>query len=66
MVSTWTKAGLAVTRVNTFAEASREPQLQVRDMLQETQLVDGTTEIVWYQHNTRHFSETVSAVLIFR
>ena len=43
VVARWTEAGVAVTRVNTFAEASREPQLQARDMLQPTRLSDGST-----------------------
>ena len=42
VVALWTEAGVAVTRVNTFAEASREPQLLARDMLQDTELTDGT------------------------
>ena len=39
----WNAAGLAVTRVNSFAEAAREPQLLERDMLQNTTLSDGKT-----------------------
>ena len=42
VVALWTEAGVAVTRVNTFAEAACEPQLLARDMLQETELTDGT------------------------
>jgi len=37
----WTEAGLAVTRVNTYAEAAREPHIAARDMLQPTTLCDG-------------------------
>ncbi len=40
--STWTEAGLAVTRVNTYAEAAQEPHVAARDMLQPTTLVDGS------------------------
>ena len=39
----WNAAGLAVTRVNSFAEASREPHLHARDMLQDVTLTDGKT-----------------------
>ena len=42
VVGLWTAAGVAVTRVNTFAEAAHEPQLLARDMLQDTELTDGT------------------------
>ena len=34
--------GLAVTRVNTFAEAARHPHVAARDMLQPTRLSDGS------------------------
>lgn len=43
VVARWNAAGLAVTRVNSFAEAAREPQLLERDMLQNTTLSDGKT-----------------------
>ncbi len=36
-----TTIGLAVTRVNTFAEAARHPHVAARDMLQPTRLSDG-------------------------
>jgi formyl-CoA transferase len=36
------RAGLPATRVNTFAEAARKPQTAARDMLQPTELADGT------------------------
>lgn len=35
--------GLAVTRVNTYAEAAVEPYVAARDMLQATRLRDGRT-----------------------
>jgi crotonobetainyl-CoA:carnitine CoA-transferase CaiB-like acyl-CoA transferase len=37
-----TAIGLAVTRVNTFAEAARHPHVAARDMLQTTRLSDGS------------------------
>ena len=37
-----TEIGLAVTKVNTFSEAAGHPQIKTRDMLQETELVDGS------------------------
>jgi len=43
VVDLWNTAGLAVTRVNSFAEASREPHLAAREMLQEVTLTDGKT-----------------------
>ena len=43
VVDLWNAAGLAVTRVNSFAEASREPHLAEREMLQEVTLTDGKT-----------------------
>lgn len=41
VVATWSEAGIAVTRVNTYAEAAREPHVQAREMLQPTTLSDG-------------------------
>ncbi len=41
VVDTMNRLGLAVTRVNTFAEAARDPHLQARDMLQDTALAGG-------------------------
>ena len=41
VVSELSKIGLAVTRVNTFEEAAKLPQINDRDMLQETKLSDG-------------------------
>ena len=41
VVEKLTAIGLAVTRVNTFAEASRHPHVAARDMLQPTLLSDG-------------------------
>jgi crotonobetainyl-CoA:carnitine CoA-transferase CaiB-like acyl-CoA transferase len=38
----WNEAGLAVTRVNTYAEAAAEPHVAARDMLQPTTLSDGS------------------------
>lgn len=43
VVAAWNAGGLAVTRVNSFAEASREPHLIERDMLQDVTLSDGKT-----------------------
>lgn len=43
VVEIWNAAGLAVTRVNSFAEASREPHLLEREMLQDVTLTDGKT-----------------------
>lgn len=43
VVASWNAGGLAVTRVNSFAEASREPHLIERDMLQDVTLSDGKT-----------------------
>jgi len=43
VVEQWNAAGLAVTRVNSFAEAAREPHLAERDMLQDVTLTDGKT-----------------------
>ena len=43
MVDLWNAAGLAVTRVNSFAEAAREPHLAAREMLQDVTLTDGKT-----------------------
>jgi len=37
-----TQIGLAVTKVNTFSEAASHSQIKSRDMLQETELVDGS------------------------
>jgi formyl-CoA transferase len=37
-----TEIGLAVTKVNTFSEAASHSQIKSRDMLQETELVDGS------------------------
>ena len=42
VVEKLTVVGLAVTRVNTFAEASRHPHVAARDMLQRTLLSDGS------------------------
>ena len=42
VVEKLTAIGLAVTRVNTFAEASRHPHVAARDMLQPTLLSDGS------------------------
>lgn len=42
VVEKLTVIGLAVTRVNTFAEASRHPHVAARDMLQRTLLSDGS------------------------
>jgi formyl-CoA transferase len=36
------RLGLAVTRVNTYGDAARDPHVRVRDMLQDTPLSDGT------------------------
>lgn len=36
------EAGVAVARVNTYAEAAREPHVLARDMLQDTVLSDGS------------------------
>ncbi len=41
VVATWSEAGLAVTRVNTYAESAREPHVHARDMLQPTTLSNG-------------------------
>ncbi len=41
VVSELTNIGLAVTRVNTFEEVATHPQINSRDMLQETKLSDG-------------------------
>ncbi len=43
VVDLWNAAGLAVTRVNSFAEAAREPHLAAREMLQDVTLTDGKT-----------------------
>lgn len=43
VVDAFSGIGLTVTRVNTYAEASRDPHLAERDMLQPTRLSDGTT-----------------------
>ncbi|MGD9602316.1 MAG: CaiB/BaiF CoA transferase family protein [Gammaproteobacteria bacterium] len=43
VVDTMNMLGLAVTRVNSFAEAARDPHLQARDMLQPTPLGNGGT-----------------------
>jgi formyl-CoA transferase len=37
-----TRAGVAIAPVNTYAEAARDPQVLERDMLQATQLEDGS------------------------
>lgn len=42
VVETMNALGLAVTRVNTFAESARDPHVQARDMLQDTELTTGT------------------------
>ncbi|MGE0857697.1 MAG: CaiB/BaiF CoA transferase family protein [Gammaproteobacteria bacterium] len=39
----WTEAGLTVTRVQSYAEASGHPHVAARDMLQPTTLADGRT-----------------------
>lgn len=41
VVAELTAIGLAVTRVNTYAEAARDEHAHVRDMLQPTRLADG-------------------------
>jgi formyl-CoA transferase len=41
VVDTMNTLGLAVTRVNTFAESSRDPHIHARDMLQDTELTGG-------------------------
>ncbi|MGR8918694.1 MAG: CaiB/BaiF CoA transferase family protein [Gammaproteobacteria bacterium] len=40
--SIFEQAGLPATRVNTFTEAASKPQTQARDMLQDTELADGS------------------------
>ena len=40
-ISKCTELGLAVTRVNTYSDAAKHPQIKSRDMLQEVELVDG-------------------------
>jgi formyl-CoA transferase len=42
VVDAFSAIGLAVTRVNTYAEAAAEPHVAARDMLQSTRLRDGT------------------------
>ncbi|MBX9609761.1 MAG: CoA transferase [Gammaproteobacteria bacterium] len=39
----WTEAGITVTRVQSYAEASGHPHVAARDMLQPTTLADGRT-----------------------
>lgn len=39
----WTEAGITVTRVQSYADASAHPHVAARDMLQPTTLVDGST-----------------------
>lgn len=39
----WTEAGITVTRVQSYADASAHPHVAARDMLQPTTLVDGNT-----------------------
>lgn len=41
-VDTLNALGLAVTRVNSYAEAAQDPHVQARDMLQPTRLKDGS------------------------
>lgn len=41
VVDTLNRLGLAVTRVNTFAESAQDPHVRARDMLQETVLSTG-------------------------
>ncbi|MGH8597024.1 MAG: CaiB/BaiF CoA transferase family protein [Gammaproteobacteria bacterium] len=41
VVATLNELGLAVTRVNTFAESARDPHMAARDMLQDTALAGG-------------------------
>jgi len=41
VVETLNGLGLAVTRVNSFAEAAQDPHVQIRDMLQPTTLKNG-------------------------
>jgi crotonobetainyl-CoA:carnitine CoA-transferase CaiB-like acyl-CoA transferase len=43
VVDTMTEAGLPACRINTYAEAAREPHVLARDMLQPTVLSDGST-----------------------
>ena len=40
--SIFEEAGLPATRVNTFAEVAKKPQTLARDMLQKTELSDGS------------------------
>jgi len=42
VVETFTAIGLAVTRVNTYAEAAADRHVAARDMLQPTRLADGS------------------------
>jgi crotonobetainyl-CoA:carnitine CoA-transferase CaiB-like acyl-CoA transferase len=42
VVAEFTAIGLAVTRVNTYAEAAREEHVRERDMLQPVRLSDGS------------------------
>ncbi len=42
VVNTFSDAGLPACRINTYAEAAREPQVLERDMLQPMTLADGT------------------------
>jgi formyl-CoA transferase len=42
VVTTMNQLGLAVTRVNTYAEAAREPHVQARELLIDTELTDGS------------------------
>ncbi|MDP6377830.1 MAG: CoA transferase [Pseudomonadales bacterium] len=43
VIDAFNDLGLPGTRVNTFAEAAKEPHILERDMLQPTTLTDGTT-----------------------
>ena len=43
VVAAFNSAGLPACRVNTYADAAREPQIAARDMLQPTKLSDGTS-----------------------
>jgi formyl-CoA transferase len=42
VVNQFSELGLAITRVNTYAEASADPHVHARDMLQTTTLTDGS------------------------
>ena len=43
VIDSFNDVGLAVTRVNTYAEASETDHVRDRDMLQSVRLVDGNT-----------------------